>query len=195
MTQRNEDDVLLKVSASKEPGYTRLIAGAMKWQLREHGLFKAKAIKAVAVNTAVKAIASCNQNVAPADIVLYVDFFSVPIDGGQGRAISMIVQENSLPCPPSFISYRVSGKNFSQDDIDGLASAIVGPIVEAKGVEMRCIGATSVYKTVLSLVAAKGRLFSQGFEMVTVPQWETFVGEDKKEISVIKMSSWGRRTI
>ena len=63
----DNEKVLLKVSASPEEGYCKKVAGAITWRLREVGYCRLRAIKAEAMNSAIKAMAIVNARLAKED--------------------------------------------------------------------------------------------------------------------------------
>ena len=199
MENQPEEEVILKVSASKDAGYAKRVAGAMSWRLREAGFFKARAVKQDAVNTAVKAVAICNQRVSAAGVVLYMELFfgkAENDDGSVATAIEMSVQEVDAPRPETFVDYRVSGKQ-DQDKNAAmkLAEAVAAPVREGKGVSMKCIGPAAVYRAIMASTIARGLVFPNGFSAVIVPSWDSLPQEDesKPPISLIKLDFWGKK--
>lgn len=210
MEDNQQEDVILKVSASKEPGYAKRVAGAMAWQLREKGFVKARAVKQDAVNSAIKALAICNQRAAAADVVLYMElFFSKaendlpePKEGEQpeqepaATAIEMNIQENDAPRPAEFVEYKVSGKPDQERNLAMcLAEAIAAPVKSDKGVSMKCIGPAAVYRGVLASTIARGLIFPNGYDSIVIPTWASLPQEDKNlpPISLINIDFWGRK--
>lgn len=192
------DEVVLKITSSKEPGYVKSVAGAMGWVLREKGYCKARAVKMDAVNTAIKSVAIVNQRVAQAGgLVFEIDLFFSPAENDTGMpstAIAMTVQATEAPRPEQFVEYKVSGKKESDDSlIARLAGAIATPVREGKGVKLRCIGPSAVYRAVMAATIAKGHIYPNGLASVVVPQWATIVDEGKA-ISLIELEFWGRKT-
>jgi stage V sporulation protein SpoVS len=183
------DDIVLKVSSSKEPGYVKRVAGAMGWQLREHGLLKARAVKAIAVNTAVKAIAICNQRVNAAGITLCVDLLFDKAEK-EATVVEMTVRETDAPKPAVFMEYRVSGKP-DDNATAKLAEALAAPAREGKGVSMRCIGAAAVYRAILASTMARGLVFPNGMDAVVVPSWMSLPQTDAAPISLLNIDFWG----
>lgn len=197
--EETPEEIVLKVSACKEPGYAKKVAGAMSWRLREKGFFKARAVKQDAVSTATKAVAICNQRVAAAGVVLFMELFFSKAendDGNVATAIEMNVQEVDMPRPEVFVDYRVSGKQ-DQDKNAAmkLAEAIAAPVRDGKGVAMACIGPAAVYRGMMASTIARGLVFPNGFESVVVPSWASLPNEDpeKPPISLIKLEFWGRK--
>lgn len=194
------EDIVLMVSACKEAGYAKKVAGAMSWRLREKGFFKARAVKQDAVNTATKAIAICNQRVSAAGVVLYAELFFSKAeneDGSVATAIEMNVQEVDAPRPETFSEYRVSGKQ-DQDKNAAmkLAEAVAAPVREGKGVTMKCIGPAAVYRAIMASTIARGLVFPNGYLAVVVPTWDSLPNEDptKPPISLIKIDFWGKKS-
>jgi len=196
----NNQNVLLKVSASQEDGYCKKVAGAISWRLRESEFCRLRAIKAEAINSAIKALAIVNGRLGKDQqkkIVFCFDpvFENIKDDSGKSSlAISMKITEvfdNETP-PAEFVEYKVSSKR-DDDHENKLAGAIAAPVREGKGVRMRCIGKLSTYKCIYSSVLAKGYLYSYGLSSVMVPSWHT-IQSDKSEtgqISAIQIDFWG----
>lgn len=200
MTQEEpkpDEEIILKISAKRDAGYAKRVAGAMTWRLQEKGFFKARAVKQDAVNTAVKAIAICNQRVAPADVTLYMQLFLRPAsnnDGKSATAIEMTVQETDTPRPEKFVEYKVSGKD-EKNGPQKLAEAIAGPARDGTGISMKCIGPAAVYRAILASTMARGLIFPNGFDAIVVPSWETIKKADDKVISLIKLDFWSKKII
>ena len=196
-------EVVLKISASKESGYAKKVAGAMSWRLREQGFCKARAIKQDAINSTIKALAICNQRVKDANIVFCMELlFSKAANKPEASeeksatAIEMIIQEVDSPRPATFIEYKVSGKQ--DPNANGpmkLAEALAAPIREEKGVTMKCIGPAAVYKSILASTIARGLIFPNGYDAVIVPSWDSLPQEDETlpPISFIKIDFWGKK--
>jgi stage V sporulation protein SpoVS len=195
MSVDDNEEVVLKISSSKDPGYAKKVAGAMSWRLREHGYCKARAIKADAVNTAVKAIAIVNQRVKPAGVTLGVDLLFAKAEQ-EATAIAMTIHEVTQPRPAEFLDYRVSGR-MSDDEkaeksiINKLAGAVASPVREQKGVRLRCIGPIAVYRAILACATAKGFICPNGLCSVVVPTWDTIDQPDSKVLSLIQVEFWG----
>lgn len=194
------EEIVLMVSACKEAGYAKKVAGAMSWRLREKGFFKVRAVKQDAVNTATKAIAICNQRVAAAGVVLYAELFFAKAeneDGSVATAIEMNVQEVDAPRPETFSDYRVSGKQ-DQDKNAAmkLAEAVAAPARDGKGVSMKCIGPAAVYRAIMASTIARGLIFPNGYNAIVVPTWDSLPQEDpeKPPISLIRLDFWGKKT-
>lgn len=191
------DDVVLKISASKESGYTKRVAGAMGWQLQEKGMLRARAVKSQAVSTATKAVAICNQRVAAAGVVLYMELLFSPAENDQGKpstAIEMVIQEVDSSRPTEFVDYRVSGQQQEDKNVAmKLAEAIAAPVRDGKGVTMRCIGPSAVYRAILASTIARGLVFPNGVDALVVPTWDSMIGDQDKQISLIKVDFWGRK--
>lgn len=191
------EEVVLRIGASSEAGYTKRVAGAMGWRLREKGFFKARAVKQQAVNTAIKAIAIVNKRVAEAGVVLSADLFFSQTDGVDARgstAVEMTVHEVSSQPPAEFLDYRVSGSGEDSAGVLKLAGAIAGPAREGKGIRLRCIGSGAVYKAVMACVTAKGYIYANGMEASFVPSWESMPGKDElSHVSLIRIDFWGTK--
>lgn len=187
-----EQEVILKVSSSKDAGYAKKVAGAMSWRLREHGYCKARAIKADAVNTAIKAIAIVNQRVSAAGVTLGVDLLFAKAEQ-DSTAVAMTIHEVTCPRPAEFLEYRVAGKPDGDEKaiINKLAGAMASPAREQKGVRLRCIGASAVYRAVMACAVAKGFICPNGLDSVVIPSWDTIGQDGEKEISLIQMDFWG----
>lgn len=195
-------DVVLKISASKDPGYTKKVAGAMSWRLRESGFFKARAVKTEAVNTATKAVAIVNEWVLPVGVTLSMDLTFSPADDAKGQdgqdatAIAMTVQDVSdVPRPGEFVDYKVSGKQSEEDLIPRLAGAIAAPARHGKGVRLRCIGPKAVYRAVMACTIAKGYICPNGMDAIVIPTWDSLPQpDDKPPVSLIQLDFWGKKT-
>ena len=189
-----EEPVLIKVSASSEAGYAKRVAGAMAWQLRENGFLRCRAVKAHAVNNAVKAIAICQQRVAAASVTLAADpVFGKPEGNAPATAIEMVVRETDAPRPEIFLEYKVSGKiNDDKNMALKLAEAVAAPVREGKGVVLKCIGPAAVYRGILASTIAKGLVFPNAIEAVMVPSWASLDADGAEPVSVIRIEFWGR---
>lgn len=194
MDQQENDDVVLKVSSSKEQGYAKKVAGAISWRLRETGICKIRAIKMDAVNTSVKAIAIVNQRLAAAGMQFGLDpFFSEVVDGPEGTtAIFMCVEEAPSEKPSEFVEYKVSGKE-SEEIETKLAGAIAAPVRNGKSVRMRCIGPSAVYRGMYAATIAKGYIYPNGLRSIVVPTWTSMPASDPvlTPISLIQLEFWG----
>jgi len=173
----NPDDVVLKVSSRQDPGYAKMVAGAMSWRLREDGCFRLRAVKTDAVNTSIKAIAIVNQRVMPVGVTLTIDLnFAECEKGKEATAIAMSVHEVCHPRPSEFIEYKVSGRKDGEDLTAKLAGALAAPAREGKGVKMRCIGPGAVYRAIMASTIARGYIFPNSLEAIVVPTWDTMIG-------------------
>lgn len=197
MSEKKEN-IVLKISASHEEGYCKKVAGAISWRLRESGFCRLRAIKAEAVNSAIKALAIINGRLSREDkkIVFCIDpiFENIKDESGKtSLAVSMKITEvfeNETP-PNDFVEYKVSSKR--DDHENKLAGAIVAPVRDGKGVRMRCIGKLATYKCLYSSIIAKGTMYSYGVGVIMVPTWHT-IQSDKSEtgqISAIQLDVWG----
>lgn len=202
MEENQQDEVILKVSANKDAGYAKRVAGAMGWRLREAGFCKARAVKQDAVNSATKALAICNQRVAVAGMTLCMELFfskadTTQPDGNDGKtatAIEMTIQETDAPKPEIFVDYKVSGKPDQDKNVAAnLAEAIAAPVRDGKGVSLKCIGPAAVYRAVLASTIARGLVFPNGYDAIVIPSWESLQQEDKPPISLIKIDFFGKR--
>jgi len=195
----NQQEVVLKVSAKKDPGYAKKVAGAMSWRLREEGFCKTRAVKQDAVNIATKALAICNQRVSEAGIVFYMELFFSKAENPEGKfatVIEMTIQENDCPRPAEFVEYKVAGKQ--DTDKNGpmkLAEAIAAPARDGKGISMKCIGPSAVYKGILASTIARGLIYPNGFETIVIPSWSSLPQEDPNvpPISLINLDFWGKK--
>ncbi len=188
------EEVILKIKSKKDSGYAKSVAGAMSWQLREQGFFKVRAVKADAVNTAVKAIAIVNQRVSGV-VTLSMDlvFSQMDASSSDGTAIAMTVSDADSPRPEHFIEYKVSGKPDEQDIATKLAGAIAAPVRDNKGVRMRCIGPNAVYRAIVACTIAKGYIYANGLEAVVVPTWDSVPQPGKEPISLIQIEFWSKK--
>jgi stage V sporulation protein SpoVS len=190
------EDVVLKISSKKDPGYAKSVAGAMTWQLREKGFFKVRAVKTDAVNTAVKAIAIVNQQTIPkAGVMLSMDLIFAQADTthGEATAIAMTVQDADCVRPANFIEYKVSGKLEDDKLASKLAGAIAAPVRAGKGIRLRCIGPNAVYRAILATTIAKGYIYPNGLQAIVVPTWDSIPQSDGKDpVSLIQIEFWGK---
>ena len=191
------DDVVLKVSANRDPGYSKKVAGAVGWRLREAGFCKIRAIKADAVNTAIKAIAVVNQRTRPKGVTFAMDLtFAAADSPGQDAVttIAMTVSETTAAAPTEMLEYKVSGKDAEADEaaIGKLAGALASPARQGKGIKLRCIGPSSVYKAILACIMAKGFLYPNGLEVIAIPSWDTVIQGDHP-ISLIQIEFWAKK--
>lgn len=189
--------VILRVSASKEPGYVRRVAGAMSWQLRDHGFCRARAVKVDAVNIATKAVAIVNQRVSQAGLLLSMDLRLSPAESDDKKAstaIDMTVQDADCPRPEKFVEYKVSGKNGQKDVVTKLAGALAVPVRDGTGVRMRCIGPVAVYRAVMASCLAKGYIYSNGMDAIVVPTWDSIssTNPEKPSVSLLQIEFWGK---
>jgi stage V sporulation protein SpoVS len=199
MPEQEEKETILKISSDKDPGYVKRVAGAMGWQLREKGYCKARAVKADAVNTAVKAVAIVNQRVSKASragsgLVFETDLFfsQTENDKTESTAIAMTVQEADSARPETFMDYKVGGHGDTSDDVvTRLAGAMAPPLREGKGVRLRCIGPGAVYRAIRACATAKGYVYPNGIALAVVPQWATMT-QGSKAVSLISIEVWGR---
>jgi stage V sporulation protein SpoVS len=189
------EPVLLKISASKEPGYAKKVASAMLWRLRDcDGYCRARTMREAATNTAIKAVAICNQRVATAscdasDIVLGIDLhFSRP----EGvTAIDMLIGDVGKAENES-MEFRVSGREDNEALNAKLAEAISNACLDGKRVFLKCIGPSAVYRAVIASTIAKGSLFASGYSSVIIPTWESIPAEDGgKPVSLINIEFRG----
>lgn len=192
-----QEEVILKVSACKDAGYAKRVAGAMTWRLREQGFFKARAIKQDAINSATKAVAICNQRVAAAGVVLSMELFFSKAENPEGNvatAIEMTVQETDAVRPETFIEYKVSGKQDHDKNAPmKLAEALAAPARENKGICMKCIGPGAVYRAMMAATIARGLIYPNGYNSIVVPNWDSLPQEnDLPPISLIKLEFWGK---
>lgn len=191
------EGVILKVSACKDPGYVKRVAGAIGWQMRDHGTCKMRAVKMDAVNTSVKAIAIINHRVSQAGVVLSMNLFFSQAEGVKAdgaTAISMNLEDvGELPRPEKIVEYRVSGKKEDENIVTRLSSAVSAQAKEGVLVRMRCIGPTAVYRGVLAATVAKGQIYPNGLLAVVVPSWDSMTEEGKPTVSLLNLDFWGKR--
>lgn len=197
MDQPDSEDVIIKVSSSKEKGYAKKVAGAISWRLRETGYCKVRAVKMDAVNTAIKAVAIVNQRLVDAGVQFSISpFFTQVTDGPTDvTAIFMRIEESTGPRPVEFIEYKISGKTEESDAETKLAGAIAVPVRTGKSVKMRCIGPSSVYRGIYAATIAKGYIYPNGLEAIIVPTWVTMPPEspDLQPVSLIQLEFWGKK--
>lgn len=188
------DDVVLKVSSSKDKGYAKRVAGAITWRLRETGICKIRAVKMDAVSTAIKSIAIVNQRLVGTGVQFGMSpFFAKVDDGPEGStAIFMKVEEAPASKPEAFIEYKVSGKESEPETEAKLAGAIAAPCREGKSIRLRCIGPAAVYRGVYASTIAKGYIYPNGLDAVVVPSWISMTGPDGGQISLIQLEFWGK---
>lgn len=214
---KNSNEVVLRIASKKGPEYVKNIAGAMGWQLREHGYCKARAIRANAVNTAVKAVSIVNGRTSWAGMSFGIDVLFSPVDSGRdlpdeinelaleqkeinqpttksSTAIEIHVYEcNTNNKPADVVEYKVSGQ-YARDNNDKsaskLASAISATAIKGKVVRLRCIGPSAVYRAVLACCIAKGSVYSNGLESKIIPTWATLKGTNGSSISLLQLDFW-----
>ena len=193
----DQQEVILKISGSKDAGYAKKVAGAMTWRLREVGFCKARAVKQDAVNSAIKALAICNERVAEAGMSFCVDLtFSEAIntEGKTATAIEMIIQEADPERPEVFLDFKVSGKSEQDKNVvKNLAEAVAGRVREGKGIKMKCIGPAAVYRAIMASTIARGLIFPNGYDCVIVPKWDTIERENAPPISFLNIAFWGKK--
>ena len=198
--EEEQKEVILKIRSCKDAQYTRKVAGAMSWQLREKGYCKVRAVKMDAINTATKAVAIVNQWLASAGLTMSADPIFTPVENAQPEnpegtgehttAIALMIEDASeLTRPSEFLEYRVSGKN-DEDGVSKLAGAIAVPIRQGKGIRLSCIGPSAVYRAIRACTVAKGYVYPNGLKAVVVPTWGNLTREDKDPISLIKIDFW-----
>ena len=193
------EEVILRISSSKDPGYVKRVAGAMAWQLRDKGFCKARAIKVDAVNTAIKAVAIVNQRVFQAGLTLAIDPYLSSVESETetetaSTAIEMIVHDADCPRPGKFIDYKVSGKRTDDKSlVTRLAGAIASPVRKGAGIAMRCIGPSSVYRAMMASCIAKGYIYTNGMDAIIVPTWDSFSSDQEQPVSLIRLDFWGKK--
>lgn len=192
----DQKDVVLRISSNKDPGYVKRVAGAMTWQLRDHGFCKARAVKVDAVSTATKAVAIVNQRVSQAGLNFAMDLFLSPAESESGTnstAIEMVVHDADCTRPGEFVVYKVSGKRTGDKTlVTRLAGAIATPVRRGDGVSMRCIGPSAVYRAVMASCVAKGYIYTNGLDAIIVPTWQSIPSDDKP-VSLIQLDFWGKK--
>jgi stage V sporulation protein SpoVS len=198
--QSKQEEVVLKIRSCKDAKYTRKVAGAMSWQLREKGYCKTRAVKMDAINTATKAVAIVNQWLASAGLTMSMDPIFTPVEnanpgspegtGENATAIALMIEDASdLTRPGEFLEYRVSGKD-DENGVPKLAGAIAVPIRQGKGIRLSCIGPSAVYRAVRACTVAKGYVYPNGLKAIIVPTWGSLSVEGKGPISLIKIDFW-----
>jgi len=190
----NEEEVILKVSSSKEKGYSKKVASAMGWRLREVGYCRARAIQAVAVNSMIKAVAITNERVKSAGI----KFGIAPVfgkaeatDDPLAVAISIMIEAVANDPPKALNECKVSGKKDEGDHeaATRLSKAVIGMSSTGGMVSMKCIGPEAVYRAVLASVMARSNAYANGMEAMIVPSWETAETKSGKT-SLIRIDFW-----
>ena len=186
--------VILKIGSNKAPDYARRVAGAMTWQLREHGMFRARAVKSRAVSVAVSSIATCNKRVAAAGVVLSVEPSFSATEEARSNAIEMVVKESESERPAEMLEYKVSGKRrYDKNLAVKLAEALAVPARGGKGIVMKCIGAAAAYRAMLGATMARGLIYPNGMDAVVVPFWETIIEENGSNTSVLLLEFWPKK--
>ena len=192
-----KDEVVLRVSSKKDPSYVKRVAGAIGWQLREKGYCKIRAVKADAVNTAIKAVAITNERLSQAGMTFALDLSFSSADSGEQKNASTVIEmiiheEEGLSRPVNFVDYRVSGKKSDSKELPKrLSGAISNRVNEKTGVRLRCVGPTSVYNAVKACCLAKGSVYSNGLQSIVVPSWSNFQpSEDHPPVSFIQIDFW-----
>lgn len=190
----NEEDIILKVSSSKEKGYSKKVAAAMGWRLREVGYCRARAIQSVAVNSMIKAVAITNERVKPAGI----KFGIAPVfgkaeatDDPAAVAISVMIEAVSSEPPKATNECKVSGKKDESDHESAtrLSKAVSGMASSGRTVSMKCIGPEAVYRAILASVMARSNAYANGMDAMIVPSWETAETKSGKT-SLIRIDFW-----
>jgi stage V sporulation protein SpoVS len=197
----NKEEVVLRVSSRKDAAYVKKVAGAVAWQLRENGYCKVRAVKADAVNTAIKAVAITNERLSQAGMTFVLDLFFSAADSGKQKNASTVIEmtihelEEASSRPGNFVEYRVSGsKTQPKESSKRLAGAISSRADGDTGVRLRCIGPTSVYHAVKACCLAKGLAYSNGLQSIVVPTWSNFQPqEEKPPVSFIQLDFWTKK--
>ena len=141
------------------------------------------------MNTAIKSVAIVNEWVAKHDIRFCIDTM-FDTSEKDSTAISFTVNEADSIVPPNVVHFRVCGKDSAPDSVEKLATAMTATMRSGAAVELRCIGASAVYRGVLACTIMKGKLFSCGKQAMVVPTWTTI--NDTKPISAIRMTCWSK---
>jgi stage V sporulation protein SpoVS len=196
-----KEEVILRISSKKDSSYVKKVAGAISWQLRENGYCKARAVKADAVNTAIKAVAIVNDRVSQAGMAFVLDLFFSPADSGKQKNASTAIEimiheldEEESSRPDEFVEYKVSGKKNDTDASKRLAVAISSRSNEKTGVRLRCIGPTSVYCAIKACCLAKGYVYPNGLQSIVVPLWSKLIlPDDSIPVSFIQIDFWTRK--
>jgi stage V sporulation protein SpoVS len=105
----------------------------------------------------------------------------------------MTVSDADCERPTDFIEYKVSGKPEEENIASKLAGAIAAPVRDGKGVKMRCIGPSAVYRAVLACTIAKGYIYPNGLEAIVVPTWDSIQQPAGNPISLIQIEFWGKK--
>lgn len=195
IVMEQEEEVILKVSSSKEKGYAKKVAAAMGWRLREVGYCRARAIKETAVNSAIKAVAITNERVKQAGVKLGI----APVfgkaeaaDDPAAVAICMMVEAANGKPPEKSSECKVSGKKTDGNDHEAatrLATAINGMAMSGKRVCLKCIGSDAVYRAVMGCVMARSNGYANGMKSEIIPTWET-VQTKTGRTSLIRIDFW-----
>lgn len=189
-------DVVLRISSSKDEGYTKKVAGAISWRLRETGSCRLRAIRTDAVNSAIKALAIVNKRTEEIGLAFEVDptFDAVVEEHARANAIEMEALE-SPTLPTEFAEYKISGKDDSNDSCCKLAGSIALSLRSGRAVAMRCIGPMAVYKALYAATLAKGYSYSYGYRTHFVPTWFSMKSDQMEDgyVSVIQILCWGTK--
>lgn len=190
----SEEEVILKVSSSKDKGYSKKVAAAMGWRLREVGYCQARAIQAMAVNSTIKAVAITNERVRQAGIKFGIaPTFdkATAADDPSAVAISVMIEAVTEYSPGTLIGCKVSGKEDLGDHASAvrLSGAITGITSGGKGVSLKCVGPKAVYRAVMASVMARSQAYGNGMDSVIVPTWET-VETSSGKLSLIRIDFW-----
>jgi len=182
-----ETNKILLIRSSHNHNSARKLTGAMTWQLREHGMFTARAVKDRAVSLAVSCVATCNKRVASAGVTLGITPRLTATEKGTD-AVEMTVKEVCIIKPEDVLEYKVSGhRRHDQEATKRLAIALAKVLNEGKCVAMKCIGAAAVYRAVLAAIAV---INTTQEELALVPFWETIIEEDGSETSLLSLEIW-----
>ncbi len=190
--QEDLNEIILKISSSKESGYSKKVAGAIGWRLRETGLCSLRAVKMVSCNTAIKAIAIVNKKVSQAGAKFAINacFASTEKENKEdSTAIAIeLFDVSEYKLPNEFLEYKVSGEENDDENIVTKLSGAIAPVIRGgKGISLRCIGPAAVYRALKACIVTKGYVYSNGIELICVPIWASIAGQNGKDISLIQI--------
>ena len=188
-----EQIVVLKIRSHGPPDpkgrpYSKRVAAAMGWQLRDYGYCVARASGVEAVSTAMKAVAICNHRTQAVSVTLCVEAELDRIEPGKpDMVVQMTIHEVDFQKPEKMRPYRISG----QGDLDNkLVQSLLRPIHAGDGISMSCIGPNAVYRATLAFINARSMLLPQ-IQAVMVPTWESILDKNQTPLSLIRLDVWG----
>lgn len=191
----SDEEIILKVSSSRDKGYSKKVAAAMGWRLREVGYCRARAIKDMAVSTTIKAIAITNERVRSAGVKFGISPTfdkAEAVDDPAAVTISVLIEAVNEDPPSAFVECKVSGKADDEGAhaaASRLAGAIIGMTSGGKGVSLKCVGPEAVYRAAMACVMARSQAYGNGMDSVIVPSWETAETSSGK-LSLIRIDFW-----